>query len=95
MYLYDRAYECVCVCVRVCGCMNVPRIGKEVSVYMKTVDPGQILICRQKSTSTVLYGHVNPFARNLHLQCSSNLARDTHRSTFVRNFNPGQAQCIM
>ena len=34
---------------------------------MSTVDPGQILICRQKSTSTVLYGHVNPFARNVHL----------------------------
>ena len=32
---------------------------------MKTVDPGQIVICRQKSTSAVLYGHVNPFARNL------------------------------
>ena len=56
---------------------------------MKTVDPGQILICRQKSTSTVLYGHVNPFARNLHLQCCSNLARDTHRSTFVRFSWPG------
>ena len=38
---------------------------------MKTVDPGQILICRQKSTSTVLYGHVNPFARNLHLHFSA------------------------
>ena len=29
---------------------------------MKTVDPGQILICRQKSTSTVPFSHVNPFA---------------------------------
>ena len=44
------------------------KVSKEVSVYMKTVDPGQILICRQKFTSTVLHGHVNPFARNLHLQ---------------------------
>ena len=65
------------------------RQTKEVRVYMKTVDPGQILICRQKSTSTVLYGHVNPLARNLHLQCCSNLARDTHRSTFVRFSWPG------
>ena len=56
---------------------------------MKTVDPGQILICHQKSTSTVLHGHVNPFARNLHLQCRSNLARDSHRSTFVRFSWPG------
>ena len=64
--------------------LKVCTTDKEVSVYMKTVDPGQILICHQKSTSTVLYGHVNPFARNLHLQCCSNLARDTHRSTFVR-----------
>ena len=29
---------------------------------MKTVDPGQILICRQRSTSRVLFGHVNTFA---------------------------------
>ena len=40
---------------------------------MKTVDPGQILICCQKSTSRVLNGHVNPFARNLHVHCYSNL----------------------
>ena len=56
---------------------------------MKTVDPGQLLICRQKSISRVLYNHVNPFARNLHVQCCSNLARDTHRSTFVWFSWPG------
>ena len=55
---------------------------------MKTVDPGQILICRQKSTSRVLNGHVDTFARNVHVQGYSNLARDTHRST-------GQVQCVM
>ena len=37
---------------------------------MKTVDPGQILICRQKFTSTVPYSHVNLFAQNLHVHCA-------------------------
>ena len=61
------------------------------TVLAKEIQPTfcKILICRQKSTSKVLYGHVNPFARNLHVQCCSNLVRDTHRSTLV--LQPGSS----
>ena len=38
MYLYDRAYECVC------GCMNVPRIGKYTA---KSVVPHNFIMCRR------------------------------------------------
>ena len=47
--------------------------------YMKTVDPG-LLVCHRKSTSGVMYGHLNAFTQNLPVQCCSNLTRDTHRS---------------
>ena len=49
---------------------------------MKTVDPGRPgsnTDMPQNSTSRVLSGHVNPFARNLHVQCCSNLARDARK----------------
>ena len=46
---------------------------------MKTVEPGRLLICRQKSTSRVVYGHVNAFPQSLPMQCCSNQALDTPR----------------
>ena len=45
--------------------------------------------CRQKSTSGVLYRHVNTFARNLPVQCCSNLAQITHRSMIQASFIRG------
>ena len=59
-------------------------VNRQVFTNLKTVEPGQLLICRQKATSGVLYGHVNAFGRNLPAQCFSNLARDTHRNTVVQ-----------
>ena len=48
----------VCVCVRACGCMNVPRIGKYTA---KSVVPHNFIMCRTVAgTEIETYRHRKP-----------------------------------